>query len=92
METIFIITIAVVIFALLFDFINGFHDTANAIATSVSTRAIPPRVAVLMAASMNFLGALTFVGVAKVNDKLIILLDIERLLSFEEMSVLERIS
>lgn len=65
MDTIFLITILVVIFALAFDFINGFHDTANAIATSVSTRALPPRVAVLMAAIMNFLGAITFVGVAK---------------------------
>ena len=65
MDTILIITIAVVIFALAFDFINGFHDTANAIATSVSTRALKPRVAVLMAAIMNFVGALTFVGVAK---------------------------
>ena len=65
MDTIFLITILVVIFALAFDFINGFHDTANAIATSVSTRALKPRVAVLMAAIMNFVGALTFVGVAK---------------------------
>ncbi|RJE88699.1 anion permease [Paenibacillus sp. 1011MAR3C5] len=55
----------VVFLALSFDFINGFHDTANAIATSVSTRALKPRVAVLMAAVMNFLGALTFTGVAK---------------------------
>lgn len=65
MNTILIITIAVVICALAFDFINGFHDTANAIATSVSTRALKPRVAVLLAAAMNFVGALTFVGVAK---------------------------
>ena len=65
MDTIFLITVLVVIFALAFDFINGFHDTANAIATSVSTRALKPRVAVLMAAVMNFIGALTFVGVAK---------------------------
>lgn len=65
METILILTILVVIFALAFDFINGFHDTANAIATSVSTRALPPRRAVLMAAIMNFVGAITFVGVAK---------------------------
>lgn len=65
METILILTILVVIFALAFDFINGFHDTANAIATSVSTRALPPRTAVLMAAIMNFVGAITFVGVAK---------------------------
>jgi len=55
----------VVILALSFDFINGFHDTANAIATSVSTRALRPRVAILMAAAMNFLGAITFTGVAK---------------------------
>lgn len=65
MDTILIITILVVIFALAFDFINGFHDTANAIATSVSTRALPPRTAVMLAAVMNFLGAITFVGVAK---------------------------
>jgi PiT family inorganic phosphate transporter len=51
--------------ALSFDFINGFHDTANAIATSVSTRALKPRVAVLLAAVMNFFGAITFTGVAK---------------------------
>ncbi|MBD8038337.1 inorganic phosphate transporter [Solibacillus sp. A46] len=65
MNTLLIITVLVVFFALAFDFINGFHDTANAIATSVSTRALPPRVAVIMAAIMNFLGAITFVGVAK---------------------------
>lgn len=65
MDTLLIITVLVVIFALAFDFINGFHDTANAIATSVSTRALKPRVAVLMAAIMNFVGAITFVGVAK---------------------------
>lgn len=69
MNSILIITIAVVICALAFDFINGFHDTANAIATSVSTRALKPRVAVLMAATMNFVGALTFVGVAKAISK-----------------------
>ncbi|RHW34938.1 anion permease [Lysinibacillus yapensis] len=69
MDILLILTILVVIFALAFDFINGFHDTANAIATSVSTRALPPRVAVLMAAVMNFLGAITFVGVAKAIAK-----------------------
>jgi len=65
MDALLILTILVVIFALAFDFINGFHDTANAIATSVSTRALPPRTAVLLAAVMNFVGALTFTGVAK---------------------------
>lgn len=69
METVFILTILVVAFALVFDFINGFHDTANAIATSVSTRALKPKVAVLMAAIMNFVGALTFTGVAKTITK-----------------------
>lgn len=69
MDTLLIITILVVIFALGFDFINGFHDTANAIATSVSTRALSPRKAVMLAAAMNFLGAITFVGVAKAITK-----------------------
>lgn len=55
----------VIFLALAFDFINGFHDTANAIATSVSTRALTPRRAILLAASMNFVGALLFTGVAK---------------------------
>ncbi|MBD7970068.1 inorganic phosphate transporter [Paenibacillus sp. Sa2BVA9] len=55
----------VIFLALAFDFINGFHDTANAIATSVSTRALTPRRAILLAASMNFIGALLFTGVAK---------------------------
>ena len=43
--------------ALAFDFTNGFHDTANAVATSISTRAMSPRVAVAMAATLNFVGA-----------------------------------
>jgi inorganic phosphate transporter, PiT family len=55
----------VVFLALAFDYINGFHDTANAIATSVSTRAIKPQYAVAMAAILNFAGALYSTGVAK---------------------------
>ena len=55
----------VIILALVFDFINGFHDTANAIATSVSTRALPPSVAIMMAAFLNFCGAMYSTGVAK---------------------------
>ena len=50
--------------ALAFDFTNGFHDTANAIATSVSTRALSPRVAVAMSASLNFVGAFLSLAVA----------------------------
>ena len=49
--------VAVVAVALFFDFTNGFHDTANSIATSVSTRALSPRAAVAMAAVLNFAGA-----------------------------------
>jgi PiT family inorganic phosphate transporter len=51
------IIIAVVTVALVFDYTNGFHDAANAIATSVSTRALTPRIALAMAAIMNFIGA-----------------------------------
>ena len=53
------------ILALVFDYVNGFHDTANAIATSVSTRALSPRRATILAASLNFLGALSGTAVAK---------------------------
>ena len=49
--------VAVVLVALFFDFTNGFHDTANSIATSVSTRALTPRTAVVLAAVLNFAGA-----------------------------------
>ncbi|WP_210438975.1 inorganic phosphate transporter [Nocardioides xinjiangensis] len=51
------IILAVVVVALVFDYTNGFHDAANAIATSVSTGALKPRVALAMAAVMNFVGA-----------------------------------
>jgi PiT family inorganic phosphate transporter len=51
------IVITVVVVALAFDYTNGFHDAANAIATSVSTRALTPRVALVLAAVMNFVGA-----------------------------------
>jgi PiT family inorganic phosphate transporter len=56
--------VAVVVVALFFDFTNGFHDTANAIATSVSTRALTPRTAVLLAATLNFAGAFVSFAVA----------------------------
>ena len=55
----------VIILALVFDFINGFHDTANAIATSVNTRALYPSHAIILAASLNFIGAMVSTGVAK---------------------------
>jgi PiT family inorganic phosphate transporter len=56
--------VAVVAVALFFDFTNGFHDTANAIATSVSTRALTPRTAVALAAVLNFAGAFVSFAVA----------------------------
>ena len=55
MELALVITVIGV--ALVFDYTNGFHDAANAIATSVSTRALTPRVALTLAAVMNFVGA-----------------------------------
>jgi PiT family inorganic phosphate transporter len=57
--------LAIVALALVFDYINGFHDTANAIATSVSTRALRPEHAILLSAVANFAGALTGTAVAK---------------------------
>ena len=57
--------ITVIAIALVFDYTNGFHDAANAIATSVSTRALTPRVALLLAAVMNFVGAFLGTKVAK---------------------------
>jgi PiT family inorganic phosphate transporter len=56
---------AVIVLAVVFDYINGFHDTANAIATSVATRALRPQYALLMAAAFNFIGAFAGTAVAK---------------------------
>jgi inorganic phosphate transporter, PiT family len=67
--TLLVVTIAV---ALAFDFTNGFHDTANAVATSVSTRALSPRLAVLVAAIANLAGAFVTTAVAKTVGKGII--------------------
>ncbi len=65
MHTSLPLVVAVIVLAVSFDFINGFHDTANAIATTVSTKALPPKTAIALAAVMNFVGALAFTGVAK---------------------------
>jgi len=71
------LVVVVIITALIFDFTNGFHDSANAMATSVATGAFKPRVAVLVAAVFNFVGASMSVEVAKtisggiVDDQLI---------------------
>jgi PiT family inorganic phosphate transporter len=70
---------AIFVLAFCFDYINGFHDTANAIATSVSTRALKPEVAILLSATANFVGAIVFgtavagtIGSGIVQDSLIL--------------------
>src|SRR3954447_21954943 len=55
----------VIVLAVAFDYTNGFHDTANSIATSVATRALSPGWAILMATSFNFIGAFAGTAVAK---------------------------
>jgi PiT family inorganic phosphate transporter len=67
--TLLVITVVV---ALVFDFTNGFHDTANAVATSISTRALSPRLAVLIAAIANLAGAFVTTAVATTIGKGII--------------------
>lgn len=69
MDMVLLLTVLIVIFAIVFDFINGFHDTANSIATAVSTKALKPRHAIILAAVMNFVGAMAFTGVAKTITK-----------------------
>lgn len=63
------LVIVVVILALVFDFTNGWHDTANAIATVVGTRTLSPAKAIMMAAILNLIGALFFTEVAKAIGK-----------------------
>ena len=58
------IVVVTVATAVVFDFTNGFHDTANAMATTIATRALPPRAAVGLAACLNFVGAFISVTVA----------------------------
>src|SRR5574340_1548098 len=55
----------VLVAAVIFDFINGFHDTANAISTVIATRVLAPWQAILMAGGLNFVGALSGTAVAK---------------------------
>src|SRR6187551_65353 len=59
-----VVVVAVVLTALIFDFTNGFHDTANAMATSIASGALRPRVAVLLAGLLNLIGAFLSVQVA----------------------------
>ncbi|MFT3766081.1 MAG: inorganic phosphate transporter [Minicystis sp.] len=69
MTTLLVLLILVVVVALVFDYINGFHDTANAIATVVSTGVLPIRTAIMLAAVLNFGGALMGTAVASTIGK-----------------------
>jgi PiT family inorganic phosphate transporter len=78
-ESTFLGLVAIFALAVTFDYINGFHDTANAIATSVSTRALKPEYAILLSATANFVGALVFgtavagtIGSGIVQDNMIL--------------------
>ena len=64
-----LLLLAIIIAALVYDFFNGFNDCANAIATTVSTRALTPRAAIIMAWVLNFFGALSHTAVAATVGK-----------------------
>src|SRR6185369_438350 len=67
-----IVSIAAIVLALGFDFVNGFHDTANAVATVIYTKALKPHIAILLSALLNFSGAvLVGTAVAQVITKII---------------------
>ncbi|KAI3345900.1 inorganic phosphate transporter [Clostridium botulinum] len=65
MHSSLIVTILIIIFAVAFDFINGFHDTATAVATSITTRALTPKQAIIICCIFNFFGAFMGTAVAK---------------------------
>ncbi|AWK51828.1 anion permease [Clostridium beijerinckii] len=65
MHSTLIVTVLIVIAVLVFDFINGFHDTATAVATSITTRALTPKTAIIICSIFNFVGAFTGTAVAK---------------------------
>ena len=78
-ESTFLGLVAIFALAVTFDYINGFHDTANAIATSVTTRALKPEQAIMLSATSNFLGAIVFgtavastIGSGIVQDNMIL--------------------
>ena len=76
METAALIVVLVIALALFFDFTNGFHDTANAMATSIATGALKPKVAVALAGVLNLVGAFLSVAVAKTVAGGIVKLDV----------------
>ncbi|MBF6370562.1 inorganic phosphate transporter, partial [Nocardia puris] len=70
-----LVLLIVIATALTFDFTNGFHDTANAMATSIATGALRPRIAVALSAALNLIGAFLSVAVAATVAKGIVQLD-----------------
>jgi PiT family inorganic phosphate transporter len=68
-DTMLLLLVLVIVAALIFDYVNGFHDTANAIATSVSTRALTVKTAICIAATLNFAGAMASTKVASTIGK-----------------------
>ena len=64
MDAVTLTLVLVIVLALFFDFTNGFHDTANAMATPIATGALKPKVAVLLAAALNLVGAFLSIAVA----------------------------
>jgi PiT family inorganic phosphate transporter len=79
------LALTVIVVALSFDFTNGFHDAANAIATAVSTRALTPRIALSMAALMNLVGALLGTAVAETIAKQIV--NLEAIEEHEQLTI-----
>lgn len=72
LSTTMIITVLIVVLTLIFDFINGFHDTATAVATSITTKALKPKTAIIICAIFNFIGAFSGTAVAKtVGDNIV---------------------
>lgn len=72
MHNILVTTSIIIFLVIIFDFINGFHDTATAVATSISTRALTPKMAIIICAIFNFLGAFSGTAVAKtVGDSIV---------------------
>lgn len=72
MRNLHTITLLIIIFTIVFDFINGFHDTATAVATSITTRALTPKNAIIICCIFNFIGAFTGTAVAKtVGDNIV---------------------
>src|SRR5689334_16815835 len=64
-----VLLITVIALGLGFEFVNGFHDAANAVATVIATRVLPPLAAVIMAGALNLLGAISSVAVATTIGK-----------------------